>query len=95
MNEWMNDDSQTLGLDNLESEVAGGTCGTSERGDKVRMDWIIWRGLTFWTVLVLNLRRGGDNVTESAEGFVGDSVQVFIYSWICSKFFLAIYNKCH
>jgi hypothetical protein len=32
------DDSQTLGLDNLESEVAGGICGTSNRGDKVRMD---------------------------------------------------------
>lgn len=27
-----------------------------------------------------NLGRGGDNVTESAEGFVGDSVQVLIYS---------------
>jgi hypothetical protein len=26
-------DSQTLGLDNLESEVAGGTCGTSDRVD--------------------------------------------------------------
>lgn len=28
---------------------------------------------------MLNLGQGGDNVTESAEGFVGDSVQVFIY----------------
>jgi len=27
------DDSQTLGLDNLESGVVGETCGTSDRGD--------------------------------------------------------------
>jgi hypothetical protein len=32
------DDLQTLGLDNVESEVAGGTCRTSDRGDKVRME---------------------------------------------------------
>jgi len=25
------DDSETLGLDNLEFEVAGGTCGTADR----------------------------------------------------------------
>ena len=25
------DDSETLGLDNLESEVVGGTCGTADR----------------------------------------------------------------
>jgi hypothetical protein len=25
------DNSETLGLDNLESEVAGGTCGTADR----------------------------------------------------------------
>jgi hypothetical protein len=28
-------DSQTLGLDNLESEVDGGTSVTSDRGDKL------------------------------------------------------------
>ena len=26
------DDSETLGLDNLEFEVIGGTCGTADRG---------------------------------------------------------------
>jgi hypothetical protein len=30
---WMvTDDSETSGLDNLESEVAGGTCGAPEMG---------------------------------------------------------------
>jgi hypothetical protein len=26
-------DLQTFGLDKLESEIAGGTCGTADRGD--------------------------------------------------------------
>ena len=33
------DDSETFGLVNLESEVAGGTCGTADKGLR-KLEWI-------------------------------------------------------
>ena len=33
------DDSETLGLDNLEFEVVGGTCGTANTGGVSKNGW--------------------------------------------------------